>query len=64
MKPEKFPNQIKEIVDKFDKLENKKRYKFLLIFANKTFPVSRVLYNNRTKTASIKYSVKLVMLLL
>ena len=58
MKPEKFPNQIKEIVDKFDKLENKKRYKFLLIFANKTFPVSRVLYNDRTKTASIKYSAQ------
>lgn len=59
MKVEKFPNRVQSIVQEFDEIENKKRYRILITLNNKaTLVCSRLEYNENTKEATIKYSAQ------
>lgn len=58
MKVEKFPSRIKSIIEEFDSIENKKRFRFLISLGEATLVVSRLEYNDITKEASLKYSAQ------
>ena len=57
MKVDKFPARVKDTIEAFDLIENKKRYRILISLTNgKTLVASRLAYNEVTNQASLKYS--------
>lgn len=58
MKVEKFPKRIQSILDDFDQIENKKRFRILIHFNKKVLVISRIFFNAETNTASLKYSAQ------
>jgi hypothetical protein len=59
MKLEKFPNRVQSIIEEFDEIENKKRFRILITLNNeKTLVCSRLTYNENNNEATIKYSAQ------
>lgn len=59
MKVEKFPSKVQSLIEEFEEIENKKRYRILIRLNNeRTLVCSRLEYNNNTKEATLKYSAQ------
>lgn len=59
MKVEKFPNRVQSVIEEFNEIENKKRYRILITLNNeKTLVCSRLNYNENNNEATVKYSAQ------